>query len=465
MTILARVLCLAALPLVWVEAARAQNPAVILEGRVDVNGKVGIQALSSRAGLDLTPALAEVLHCQGKIIISQEGVPGEFRCLNPIPRDGLSFEAIFDLAPIARKLAPTDEIQLGLGYPRLGFETSSTPLDDRGPRSRVFQSARFAADAVPGPIHIQFGYRRDQLVPIYLPLAAMALVLILIAMNLSRAGLAELNLSALLLGTLFWLGVATYLNAAGPLRILLSGTPLAEFAAVLLEYFPPPICVAAGSAWGARNLLGRTRGAIFAEVFWGFGMFFFPLASALAAIPLMVEQSWIAAAPWFVLSPVSLFVCRWRLRRNAGSSLRKLTAGELKERVSELAARAGRHNVLVYVSSSTRSQVVNAAALRFNAILLTAPLVQRLARREVDAVAAHEISHLGQDRRTLWTALALAVVFLKTPLKDLLFPNAVALFAALLIFSAIYMAALRACGSGSSRPTTARSSSPEIRER
>jgi heat shock protein HtpX len=440
MSAVARVLFLTVLPMACAQT-RIVAPAVMLHVHMESAGDVIIRATVLRAELHLAPALAAVIHCPAGTM-SGEDQFGEFRCHQALRRDGLSLEGSFDLAPVAQKLAATDEIQLWLEYPRLGFETSSMPLEGEGSLFNRVRTARFAAGAVPASIRIQFGYRADQLTAIYLPLAAMALALTLIMISLARAGHPELSRSVFLLSTMLWLGAATRLQAGDPLRILLSGTPLANIAAALVEYCPPLLCVAAGVAWGSRKRADRPRGAMFAEVLWGFGMFLFPLASALGAVPSMAEGDWVRVAPWLVFAPISVIVCRWRIRANAGSTVRQLSGGELKDRISQLAARTG-HDVQVYLASSTRSQVFNAFAMRRHGIVLTAPLIQSLTRREVDAVAAHEISHLGHVRRSPWAALAISAVLFQTPVGVLLFPSAGAFLVAMLAPAMVYLAALR----------------------
>ncbi len=436
MPALTRALFLAALPMAW-----AQTPAVTVQAHIEPTGHVSISAFSPRTGPLPAPLVAAVLHCRSGT--GSDGRFGDFRCKNAVRRGLLSLEVVLDLAPIARTLLPSDEIQLWLQYPRLGFEASSAPLKDEGGRGRVVRTGRFTAAVAPGPVRIQFGYHRDQLAAIYLPLAAMALALTLIAMALSKAGHADLNRSLFMLGTMFWLGAATELHASVPIWILLSGTPLANVAVLFVEYLPPLLCVAAGTALGSKVHTERTPGEILAEIFWSFGIFLFPLAAALAAVPSMVEGDWLDAAPWLLVAPLSVFLCRWRIRANGAASVRQLNSGELKDRVFELAAKTGRHDVRIFISSSPRSQVFNAFALLRSGILLTAPLVQSLTRREVDAVAAHELSHFGHVRRSPWAALAIAVVLCQTPLADEFLQWRGGLLLAMLIPAAMFFAALR----------------------
>lgn len=436
MSPLARALFLLALPM-----ACAETPAVTIHVRLEANGDVIIRTSSRQAGLLLAP----VIHCRGGMR-SDGGAFGEFRCKNALRREGLSLEATFDFAPIAQALGAGDDIQLWLEYPRLGFAASSLPLlgplKDEGASFRVVQTGRFPAGAAMGAVRIQFGYHLDQLAAIYLPLAALALALMCIAMGLSRGGHADLLRSAFLLGTMFWLGAAAWLRAAEPLRILLFGTPFASIAAALMEYYPPLLAVAAGAGLGNRKRADRMGGERFADILRGFGMVLFPVASALGAVPSMVEGDWIGAAPWLAAAPISVLVFRWRIRGNASVRVRELGGGELRDRVSELAAKMGRQGIRVYVSSSARAQTLNAFALRRNSILLTARLVQSLTKREVDAVAAHELSHFGHTRRSSWTALVVAAVMFQMPFAELFLQSAGGLLVALLLPLTVFFATL-----------------------
>jgi Zn-dependent protease with chaperone function len=431
-----RVLWLAAAPIAW-----ADSPSVTLTLQMEANGEATARTMSRRAELqDLDLVTPAVLRCRGRIANDRFG---GFRCSNAFQRDGLSLEAVFDLTPITQKLDASDEIQIWVDYPRLGFDTSSTPLKDQGALWHISRSAQFTADSAPQSIRIQFGYHRDQLAGIYLPLAALALVLTLISAILSKAGFGHVNRSAFLLGTLLWLGVASRLQAADPLRILLSGTLVADIAAAFFLYCPPLLCVAAGVAWGEKKQIDRTSGELFGSFFWSSGMLLFPMSGAMAAIPSMTEGDWISAAPCLAVAPLSFLLCRWRIRKIAATSVRQLGSGELKDRVSELAAKAGRADVQVYVYSSTRSQAPNAFALLRNSIALTAPLVRALSRREVDAVAAHELSHFGHPRRSPWAALAVAVVLFQTPLAETFLPASGGLWVAVLVPLAVFFLALR----------------------
>ncbi len=415
--------------------AWAQPTVVTVQAQIEASGEVSVSGYSSRTGALPAPVLSAVLHCESRRRSDTDRF-GDFRCISGARREGLSLEAVVDLAPIARMLLPADEINFWVQHPRVGFETSSMPMEDEGTEWRSARRVRLQAGAVPGPIRIQFGYRRDQLAAIYLPLAALALALTLIVIAFSRAGHAELTRSVFMLGTMFWLVAAAALQAGGPLRILLSGTGFANIAAAIIEYCPPLLCIAAGAALGQRKL------TVFSEVFWSFGIFLFPLTCALGAVQSMGIGAWLDAAPWLAVAVIGVMICRWRMRSGGSVRVRQLTGGELQARVMELAAKTSRRDVHIYVSSSTRSQALNAFALLRNGIILTAPLISTLTRRELDAVVAHELSHFGQLRRSPWVALAVAAVLFQTPLTGLLFQGN-GLFIAVLVPLTIFFASLR----------------------
>jgi Zn-dependent protease with chaperone function len=438
----AGVLCFVLFP-----AGRAQlltvqemTPNLYVQVRMDTTGEATLNAWSQNGGAALAPLLPEVVHCQNGLKADVNG-GNAIRCSRALRSEGLALEAVLDLAPIARDLNGSTGIELFVSHPRLGFESSSVVMTETGSGPRETGTARFAAGLVPAPIKIRFGYRPGQLGGVYLPLLALALALTLIATIMSRAGYAPLALSAILLSTMVWMGAAAQLQADAPLRILLFGTPLANFAALFVDLWPPLLCVATGVASGSRMRGGRVR-RTFGEVFWAYAIVPLILTCAVGALPSMTQGNWFAAAGWLAAAPVFLLLRRAWNRARARSSTRQLTTGELKERVSALAARAGCPQVGVYISFSTHSQVANAFALPGRTIFLTAPLVRMLSKREVDAVAAHELSHVRHSNRGMWTALCFAMLLCETPAWEILYLVPGGLVAAMILPIAMFFAAM-----------------------
>lgn len=71
-----------------------------------------------------------------------------------------------------------------------------------------------------------------------------------------------------------------------------------------------------------------------------------------------------------------------------------LTPGALRDRIFELANKAGIVLKEVYLLPENRAQLANAYAASNDTVAVTNSVVKHLSRREVDAVMAHEIGHL-----------------------------------------------------------------------
>ena len=95
-----------------------------------------------------------------------------------------------------------------------------------------------------------------------------------------------------------------------------------------------------------------------------------------------------------VAAYVSRVLCVRAKIKVSGVAPEALTTGELRDRVFELATRATVKIKQVFVLSAGRMQVANAYATGAQTVTFTDYLLQRLTKREVDAIAGHELSHL-----------------------------------------------------------------------
>jgi heat shock protein HtpX len=443
---LAIALYLAALPLADAQlvTVRKMGSDLVVRVRAEISGDVSVSAWSRNAGRELAPVLPQVVHCQGNVKIDGSE-PNMVHCSKALRRDGLALEGVVDLAPIARTLDPSTGVQLWLDSPRLGFESLSTAMtDEEGDAAHSIRSIRFDAGKAPPLIHIRFGYRADQMAGIYLPLVALALAMTLIAAVMSRAGLAVLSRSAVLLGTIVWMGAAAQLQADDPMHILLYGTPFANFAALLVAFWPPLFCIAVGVAIGnrVRPVQAQQKGKA-GEILGSLAVIPLLLTCAVGSLPSMMRGDYIVTASWVAAAPIILLLRRQWIRAGTRSRVRQIGGGEFKERVSALAARAGCPQVKVYISYSTRSETSNAFALPGKSIFLTAPLVRSLSKREVDAVAAHELSHFRDSSRGVWMSLGIAMVLCETPARDMLLYWPGGLLIAMLVPITVFIASLR----------------------
>jgi Zn-dependent protease with chaperone function len=119
----------------------------------------------------------------------------------------------------------------------------------------------------------------------------------------------------------------------------------------------------------------------------------FPLLFFVAAIESIAKNP-NAAASYFLLALLSWFVLRNLQMRVSKSYPHALTTGELRDRVFALANKARVKVTQIFVLPTGKGQVANAYAAGNGVIMFTDYLLQHLSKREVEAVAAHEIAHL-----------------------------------------------------------------------
>ncbi|MGA2218076.1 MAG: M48 family metalloprotease [Terracidiphilus sp.] len=442
-SVLVAMLCIAAILVVHAQAFNLQKmgPDVTVQVRAETTGEATISAWSANRDAEFAPGLAGVVHCQGGVKPDPYGTIA-LRCLNALPRNGLALEGVVDLAPIARKLQPSGAIQLYVNTPRLGFATTSIPMRNVGAGMRAARIVRFEADAIPLPIQIRFGFLPGQLAATLLPLVALALTLTLIAFLLGHAGLAGLSRSLILLGTIVWMSAASSLQVGALIHILLFSNSLATPAALCIEFWPPLLCVAIGAAWGSALRPGRRTTGEFGQIFWGFSVIPLILTCVIGALPLMMMKDWPHTAAWLAATPIVVLLRRAWVRSTAGARVQQLTTGELKDRISALAAQVGRPKIGALISFSARPQIAAAFALPGKIVYLTAPLVRSLSKREVDAVAAHELSHFSHSQRGQWISLAIAMVLFETPVKEVFLSSTTALLVATAVPVAVLFGAL-----------------------
>src|SRR5262249_4181858 len=122
----------------------------------------------------------------------------------------------------------------------------------------------------------------------------------------------------------------------------------------------------------------------------------------------------------FASSYFVLMLCARVQHKVTGTHPEALTVGELRDRVFELAKRARTELRQVFVMPAGKSQMANAFASGNKTVLFTDYLLARLNKREVIAVAAHEITHL-QKSHVAWKAAGVAaLIFSPTLLRAVL---------------------------------------------
>ena len=119
----------------------------------------------------------------------------------------------------------------------------------------------------------------------------------------------------------------------------------------------------------------------------------FPLLFFVASIESIAKNP-NAAASFSLLALMSWIVLRSVQMKVSNSYPHALTTGELRDRVFALANKARVKVTQIFVLPTGKGQVANAYASGKGVVMFTDYLLQHLSKREVEAVAAHEIAHL-----------------------------------------------------------------------
>ena len=147
-----------------------------------------------------------------------------------------------------------------------------------------------------------------------------------------------------------------------------------------------------GSPW--------TLGQTFQQAFWGQWRYFWPLISILTGISAALDAGWASFAAWMVAALIGWKLCSLWSEAAKGLDMQALDSGELYDRISGLAAKAGVALQGVWILRTADSRPPNAFACCGQQVVLSDSLVNSLTKSEVDAVAAHELRHL--QRRHPW---------------------------------------------------------------
>lgn len=264
-------------------------------------------------------------------------------------------------------------------------------------------------------------------------LAPLALILWLRRAAL-RAGLDEVanawfgymrNVSWVVTAT--WIGWLCLVLSGGVLarlamRMYSLGLPLMSLGLLGLVLVPPALVSLAATVFshpvgtrlrGTENTLRETLTLAILQL----ASQIVPLAF-LALVPAALVVGHVPLAVAALLAGLTLAVVLLQAtQRLSGISPEAVSSGDLRDRLFALARTAGVQIRQLYVLPMSRSRIANAFAVRGGMVMLTDHLLEHLSRREVDAVMAHEITHL---RRGHPLRLALALILIPVALLTVL---------------------------------------------
>jgi Zn-dependent protease with chaperone function len=253
-----------------------------------------------------------------------------------------------------------------------------------------------------------------------------------------------------LLSLLPWLGWGTLLWSSGEgtrLAALLRplGPPATTLLLCLAAMAPPALAglaiVALSHAvvWRARGIELSLRETVEPAAWQMTGLV---LALSLLAVGYTqlahLEPRGAAACVLAALLAFGVFVTRGRDR--SGLAPHAVSSGELRDRVFALASAAGQRLRMLYVVPAARMRLANAFAVRGNVVVLTDHLLAHLSRREIDAVLAHELTHL-RLRHPFWLMLLPTTLWTWALLFGWMLPGwllwPLVLFASLVVYTAL----------------------------
>ena len=259
------------------------------------------------------------------------------------------------------------------------------------------------------PVEIDFGYSVPEIAMLFLP--AMAFAFAAVGWVRSRArGASELTdveffehwqclrtIKGLTLAMWPWIMAWTVLHDRFSFLSHIE-PPFLRATLVATVYLAGPALVGALCRFVAHPVLARrASGSRPDDFFWGAliedATWMVPYGLVLIAFAL-VSQSPRTAAALLVGAFIATHLLAALLERVHGTTLHAVRDGELRARTSSL-ARAMRCELSgIFIVPDPSGQRMNAFAAGGGALCLTDSVIESLDKREVDAVVAHELSHL-----------------------------------------------------------------------
>lgn len=417
----------------------------------NVNARLNLPE-GSESSEQLAKLLAQSLHCQPSAFKRPGGYPqtslpktwspaqreryqkqiDEFNqrlltgnCQQALARQGGVLQSDFDYSSVATELR-----RIGVSQLALYVDIPQTQFRDYPKANQVQEpmpESNTLAYQIPLPengkllvFHLGYGFRRSDLNRAFAILAGFVLLPVLVTLWMRRKALATAKEDAaaawfgffrtqnwLVIGSmLLWLtsgfgarqalqdwiglqGFSAWKTAAANVTVMIGPALLIYFLCIAMSYSVH--AQLRGMQWTRWEFLSRQIVSVGAK--------FIPLMLALAAMELLNEQLQLGIGLLMVslvLLP-TLIILRLRIVKDVPQPL---TTGELRDRVFAMAGRLGVTLSQIFVLPAGKGQVANAYAAKNRVVMFTDYLLEHLSKREVDAVAAHELAHLRYKHPT-----------------------------------------------------------------
>jgi Zn-dependent protease with chaperone function len=338
------------------------------------------------------------------------------------PTDG-RIEGDLDMARLAELLHPmsVDQIDVSITDMLTPVRTLSSM------RMRTWQYE--ISTASPQPVHFVLADRPAGLTRAAGILAGLFLAPIAIVLGRRWAVLRAADLEPALawyrfwrwvhwitLGTwVVWLTVVAALRDNESLPLSLGG--VAGFAAVqwIVMVVPPWIVMLVCSAV-SQDVFARltkaelTKREILQRASAGIAARLLPLLLAAIGIGSVLQGGYQTGILWLAAALIVRIVGSRLALPGQGLAPHAVTTGELRDRIFTLARQAGVALKQLYILPTGKMPQANAFAMRGGNVIITDHLLQSLSRREVDAIAAHELGHLKFHHPTWLLGIFFAVI-------------------------------------------------------
>ena len=356
-------------------------------------------------------------------------------CRSLLQRHGFEVQGSVDFQPVL-DLLKKDGVQLLLldvSLPEVHSKRISGA--DQSSKYARFGLLRYqlSVDKPAKPLQVEFGYTRSNLITLSLYTGAFVLlpillVLVMRSMALRRgeadraaAWFSFMKTTNLCINGMFLFWMVADLSTRHELVNLVqfagweSGwRSLAANEAVLLA---PPwtvyvVCTALSYKVFVRMRNVSLRwGQFMARQLGQVGKVYIPLTLYFAGVLIMFRDLRAGMALFALgwLASITCVLLHQKLEKNHPSAI---TSGPLRDRIFALAHNMGVRVRQVFVVPAAQSGIANAFATTKQTVIFTDYLIEKLNQREVDAVAAHELTHLQHKHAQTLTVMIWCVFLL-----------------------------------------------------
>ena len=404
-----------------------------LEINLDTRGaaKVNLRIPEKSLQSPLAPAMNQLLGCAFENPKDRE-VDGDWvfsgRCDGAFLRRGLLVGGHIQFGPLMQVLkgAEVERVDVTIRHPRTGFAqfTESGWSLETTPQSLEY-SKTLTAPAPAPQIHLAFGYRLINFLPLTLLLFPVALTMVMRWAAL-RARTADPVVVWFTYWRLFgwvitgawllWVQGSTVLDCAALARFVLNDSSMAPLLQ-LSFYLVPPILVQLICTVASGPVLARLSGerwllpVSLRHAFWHEPVNIWPLFALLAGVACFTLFN------EFVLGLICLAVSYaahvvlvrlWLQFQNPSRDI--LPSGELRSRIIELAQKAGVRLNEIYELPAAEGRLDAPYMVRRRRLFLSDALLKKLKKREMEAALSREFVHLRRRHREILIGAAIVAL-------------------------------------------------------